>query len=251
MLGSPRPRAAREETAITKTRRWSALLSLVPLFAAVGGGVHAAEPRTYGTGFLIRPDGWLLTSAQVAKDARALAVTCPDRPKVAAMVDHLVPRLDVAVLRIPQESLPYLTLSLSISVDEVVRVGDTVATVVYLNAPGAKPAVRPRCGDGDRARGAGQCPGVFPARDARRPSRSGRPRGGQPRRGHRHPHDPRRDARAISTPPTPPAPNVTWTVKAQAVRPLFVAPPPQPMTRSLEEAIERTRKATCLIEITR
>jgi hypothetical protein len=30
-----------------------------------------------------------------------------------------------------------------------------------------------------------------------------------------------------------------------------VAPPPQPMTRSLEEAIERTRKATCLIEITR
>ena len=250
MLGSPRPRAAREETAITKTRRWTALLSLVPLFAAVGGGVHAAEPRTYGTGFLIRPDGWLLTSAQVTKDARALAVTCPDRPKVAAMVDHVVPRLDVAVLRIPQESLPYLTLSLSISVDEVVRVGDTVATVVYLNAPGAKPAGVPGVATVIALAGPGNVPEYFqlamPA-DRRDP--------GAPVVASRG------EAIGILTTPaairdhidaaTPPAPNVTWTVKAQAVRPLFVAPPPQPMTRSLEEAIERTRKATCLIEITR
>lgn len=214
------------------------------------GGARAAEPRTYGSGFLVRPDGWLLTSAQVAKDARALAVTCPDRPKVNAVVDHVVPRLDIAVLRIAQESLPYLTLSLSISVSEVVLVGDTVATVVYLNAPGAKPAAVPGVATVIGLAGPGNAPEYFqlamPA-DRRDP--------GAPVVASRG------EAIGILTTPaalrdhvdpaSPPAPNVTWAVKAQAVRALFVAPPPQPITRALDDAIERAKKATCLIEIIR
>ena len=226
------------------------MLSLLPLVAGLAGGARAAEPRAYGSGFLVRPDGWLLTSAQVTKDARALSVTCPDRPKVAAAVDHVVPRLDVAVLRIPQENLPYLTLSLSISVSEMVLVGDTVATVVYLNAPGAKPAAVPGVATVIGLAGPGNAPEYFqlamPA-DRRDP--------GAPVVASRG------EVIGILTTPaairdhvdlaTPPAANVTWTVKAQAVRALFVAPPPQQMTRSLDDAIERTKKATCLIEITR
>jgi S1-C subfamily serine protease len=210
------------------------------------GGARAAEPRTYGSGFLVRPDGWLLTSAQVAKDARALAVTCPDRPKVNAVVDHVVPRLDVAVLRIAQENLPYLTLSLSISVSEVVLVGDTVATVVYLNAPGAKPAAVPGVATVIGLAGPGNAPEYFQlAMPADR----------------RDPGAPVVASRGILTTPaalrdhvdpaSPPAPNVTWAVKAQAVRALFVAPPPQPITRALDDAIEHAKKATCLIEIIR
>jgi S1-C subfamily serine protease len=214
------------------------------------GGAHAAEPRGYGTGFLIRPDGYLLTSAQVTKNARALAVTCPDRPKVEAAVDHVVPRLDAAILRIPQDNLPYLTLSLSISVSEMVHVGDTVAVVVYLNAPGAKPSALPGVATVTALAGPGNAPEFFqlamPAdrRDA-----------GAPVVAHRG------EVIGILTTPaairdhvdpaTPPAAHVTWSVKAQAVRPLFVAPPPQSVTRSLEEAVERTKKATCLIDVTR
>jgi S1-C subfamily serine protease len=226
------------------------LLALVPLFAGFVGQAHAAEPRGHGTGFIVRPDGWILTAAQVATGARALAVTCPDRPKVAAVVDQLVPRLDLAVLRIPHEGLPYLTLNLSISVSEVVLVGDTVAVVVYLNAPGAKPAPLPAVATVTALAGPGNAPEFFqlamPA-DRRDP---GAPVVAQ-----------RGEVIGILTTPeairghvdptTPPGPNVTWTVKAQAARPLFVAPPPQATTRSLDDAIERARKATCLIEISR
>lgn len=244
-------RGRRERRNATNRRRYTLCLAVVPL--AVGtliGGSHAAEPRPYGTGFLVRPDGYLLTSAQIATGARSLDVTCPDRPKVAAVVDHLVPRLDTAVLRIPQDNLPYLTLSLSISVSEVILVGDTVSVVVYLNAPGGKPAATPAVATVAALAGPGNTPEYFqlvmPAdrRDAGAPVVS--------QRG---------DVIGMLTTPsairdhvdpaTPPAANVTWTVKAQAVRPLFVAPPPQATTRSLEEATARARQATCLIEIRR
>ena len=49
----------------------------------------------------------------------------------------------------------------------------------------------------------------------------------------------------------PPSPNVTWAVKGQVVLRLFVPPPPIDPTRSLEDATERTHRATCLIEVTR
>jgi S1-C subfamily serine protease len=213
-------------------------------------GSHAAEPRAYGTGFLVRPDGWVLASAQLAKGAKSLNVTCPGRPKVAAVIDQLVPRLDTAVLRIPQDNLPYLTLSLSINVNEMILVGDTVAVVVYLNAPGEKPAATPAVATVIALAGPGNAPEYFqlamPA-DRRDP--------GAPVVGLRG------DVIGLLTTPAalrdhvdpaaPPAPNVTWAVKAQAVRPLFVAPPPQATTRSLEDATARTRQATCLIEITR
>jgi S1-C subfamily serine protease len=226
------------------------LLSLVPLVAGLVGPVHAAEPRAHGTGFIVRPDGWILTAAQVTAGARSLAVTCPDRPKVAAVVDQIVPRLDLAVLRVPQENLPYLTLTLSVRVSEMVLVGDTVAVVVYLNAPGAKPALLPAVATVIALAGPGDVPEFFqlamPA-DRRDPGAPVVAQFGEvigilttPAAIRRH-----------VDPATPPAPHVTWTVKAQAARPLFVAPPPQATTRSLDDAIERTRKATCLIEISR
>ena len=246
------PRGRRERRNATNRRRYAALWLTLALLAVgvLVGGPHAAEPRRYGTGFLVRPDGYLLTSAQIAMGARSLDVTCPDRPKVVAVVDQLVPRLDTAVLRIPQDNLPYLTLSLSISVSEMVLVGDTVSVVVYLEAPGKKPAATPAVATVAALAGPGNTPEYFqlvmPAdrRDAGAPVVS--------QRG---------DVIGMLTtsaairdhvdPGAPPAANVTWSVKAQAVRPLFVAPPPQATTRSLEEATARARKATCLIEIKR
>jgi len=75
--------------------------------------------------------------------ARALAVTCPGREKTAAVLDHFVKRLDIALLRTDQQGLPYLTFSLSISVAEMVLVGDNVVTVVYLKSADGKIAATP------------------------------------------------------------------------------------------------------------
>lgn len=252
MLRSPHARslARRGRRAATKIRYWSAALSLVSLVAGLAGPAPAVEPRAHGTGFLVRPDGWIITAAQLAAGARSLAVTCPGRPKAIAVVDQLVPRLDLAVLRIPQESLPYLSLNLSISVSEMVLVGENVAVVVYLNSAGAKLEQVPALATVTGLAGPGGTPEFFqlamPA-DRRDP--------GGPVVTHRG------DVVGILTTPeairrhvdpaTPPSPAVTWSVKAQAARPLFIAPAPLPATRSLDDAIERTRQATCLIEIAR
>jgi S1-C subfamily serine protease len=226
------------------------LALLLLTVAALATAAQATEPRTYGTGFVVHPDGFLLTSAQIAAGAKSLQVTCPDRPKVAAVVDHLVPRLDTAVIRIPQDNLPYLSLALSISVSEMVLVGDTVGVVVYLNAPGGKPALMPGVATVTALAGPGDAPEYFqlamPAdrRDPGAPVVSSRG-----------------DVIGLLTtaaamrgfvdPATPPSPNVTWMVKAQTVRLLIVNPPPQPTTRSLDEAVARARQSTCLIEFTR
>ncbi|HTK93447.1 MAG TPA: serine protease [Verrucomicrobiae bacterium] len=226
------------------------LLALNTLAAGLAGSTHAADPRTFGTGFAVRADGWILTSAQVVAGARSLAVTCPGRPKATATLDHFVRRLDIAILRMEQEGLPYLTFSLSISVSEMVLVGDNVATVVYLKSTDGTIAATPAIATVTALAGPGDSPEflqlAMPAdrRDAGAPVVSARG-----------------DVVGILTsaaaikdfvdPAAPPSSGVTWAVKGQAVLRLFVPPPPIDPTRSLEDATERTRRATCLVEVTR
>ncbi len=78
-------------------------------FAAAGG----IPFREQGSGFIISPDGIILTNAHVVLEAREVVVKLSDRREFKARVlgvDHVT---DVAVLRIEANSLP------------VVRLGDT------------------------------------------------------------------------------------------------------------------------------
>ena len=253
MLGSPpaRPSPDRRERRIaTNVRVWGSLLALIILTAGVAGPAHPADPRAFGSGFVVRADGLILTSAQLVAGARALAVTCPGRPKATAVLDHFVKRLDIALLQIEQEGLPYLPFSLSISVSEMVLVGDNVATVVYLKSADGKIEATPALATVTALTGPGNSPEflqlAMPAdrRDPGAPVVSARG-----------------DVVGILTtaaaikehvdPSSPPSPNVTWAVKGQVVLRLFVPPLPIDPTRSLEDATERTRRATCLIEVTR
>ncbi len=226
------------------------------MLAVLLGGVAlsssgaGAQTSSIGTGFLVRHDGWILTVAQVVVGARQLAVSCPGRPTVAAVVDQVVPRLDLAMIRVPLDGLPFLSLNLSISVSEAVLVGDTVDTVAFVAADGRKPeavvseaTVVGLAGPGDafeffqinvpkERRGAGgpvvsvrgDAIGVLTTLDV---------------------------MRGPATLVTAPTDGPTWTIKAQVARPLFVAPPPQQAAKSREDAIARARSATCLIEVTR
>lgn len=209
-----------------------------------------AQGVSTGTGFIVRPDGWILTVAQVVVGARHLAVSCPGRPTVSAVIDQVVPRLDLALIHVPLDDLPFLSLNLSIRVSEVVLVGDTVDTVAFLATDGRKPepvvgtaTVTGLAGPGDafeffqiamrkEQRGAG-APVVSPRGDAI---------------GVLTTLDVMRNE---TTQAAAPAEGATWVVKAQVARPLFIAPPPRPSAKSREEAVERARGATCLIEVTR
>ena len=217
---------------------------------ALSPGPAAPQGISTGTGFVVRHDGWILTVAQVVVGARRLAVSCPGRPTVPATIDQVVPRLDLALIRVPLDGLPFLSLNLSISVSEVVLVGDTVDTVVYIATDGRKPepvigeaTVKGLVGPGDAfeffqismrkdQRGAGG-PVVSPRGDAIGVLTTIDVMGA--------------DTRQAAAP----AEGSTWVIKAQVARPLFVAPPPQVSAKTREEAVARARGATCLIEVTR
>jgi serine protease Do len=64
-----------------------------------------------GSGFIISPDGVILTNAHVVRDAREVTVKLTDRREFRAKVLGSDPKSDVAVLKIDAKNLPVVPLS--------------------------------------------------------------------------------------------------------------------------------------------
>jgi serine protease Do len=64
-----------------------------------------------GSGFIISPDGVILTNAHVVRDAREVSVKLTDRREFRAKVLGSDPKTDVAVLKIDAKNLPVVPLS--------------------------------------------------------------------------------------------------------------------------------------------
>ncbi len=60
----------------------------------------------YGTGFIIRPDGVIITNHHVVADADAIVVTLPQGEEYTAELVGVDPVSDIAVLRIGEQDLP-------------------------------------------------------------------------------------------------------------------------------------------------
>lgn len=78
-----------------------------------------------GSGFIISPDGYILTNDHVVNGATRLTVSLPDRRQYNAEIVGTDPTTDVAVIRIQERNLPTLSLGSS----EDVRVGEWVLAV--------------------------------------------------------------------------------------------------------------------------
>ncbi len=77
---------------------------------------HAVEAR--GSGFIVNPDGLIITNNHVVKDARRLEVTLVNGEKLPAKVVGTDPRTDIAVLKVDaQHPLPYLRMGNSDDVE--------------------------------------------------------------------------------------------------------------------------------------
>jgi serine protease Do len=91
-----------------------------------GGRPQKPQPvRGMGSGFIVAPDGLILTNAHVVKDATEVVVKLTDRREFRAKVLGSDPKTDVAVLKINASNLPTVTLGST----ESLRVGEWVLAI--------------------------------------------------------------------------------------------------------------------------
>jgi serine protease Do len=75
-----------------------------------GGGGNQQPARGQGSGFIVSPDGYILTNAHVVEDAGDVTVRTTDRREYTAKVVGVDSATDVAVLKIDAKSLPTVRL---------------------------------------------------------------------------------------------------------------------------------------------
>jgi len=89
------------------------------------GGARERTQTSLGSGVIISPEGYILTSQHVVKDADAIQVLLPDERSARARSVGEDPETDVAVLKIELEDLPSVTVESEASP----RVGDVVLAI--------------------------------------------------------------------------------------------------------------------------
>lgn len=75
-----------------------------------GGGYVPRDTTSLGSGFVISPDGYVLTNHHLVKDADEIVVKLSDRRELIAKVIGTDARTDVAVLKVEAKDLPAVTI---------------------------------------------------------------------------------------------------------------------------------------------
>lgn len=92
--------------------RTSTALSKQPDIAAYKEAVVVVVTEDgKGTGFAISDDGFILTNRHVIEDNESITVVFPEAGRFTASLVNTYPAIDLAVLKIDGENLPYLPMS--------------------------------------------------------------------------------------------------------------------------------------------
>ncbi len=98
--------------------------------AVVAVTVNSREGQSAGTGFVLSPDGYLVTNAHVVSDAQSAKLQLNDGRTLDAKVVGRDPSADVAVLKVDADNLPVVCTDDSDKVqvgDDVVAIGNALA----------------------------------------------------------------------------------------------------------------------------
>jgi serine protease Do len=90
-----------------------------------GDGGESAETQSLGSGFIISPDGFVITNHHVVKDADEIVVRLQDRRELLAKVVGSDKRSDIALLKIEADNLPVVRLGAG----ENLKVGEWVLAI--------------------------------------------------------------------------------------------------------------------------
>jgi len=75
-----------------------------------GGGYVPRDTTSLGSGFIISPDGYILTNSHLVKDANEIVVKLSDHRELLAKVIGSDTRTDVALLKVDAKDLPAVTI---------------------------------------------------------------------------------------------------------------------------------------------
>lgn len=88
-----------------------------PFFGGPGGGAPGAggqnqkyQVQSLGSGFIVSPDGYIVTAAHVVKGAQKIIVSLTNHQQYVAQLVGLSTRIDVALLKIDASNLPTVHL---------------------------------------------------------------------------------------------------------------------------------------------
>jgi serine protease Do len=121
VIGTADSASADEEALLEYFKRYG-----IP--APGGGGLPRGEGpmmRGAGSGFIVSPDGYILTNAHVVAQADDVTVKLKDRREFPAKVIGVDMRTDVAVIKIDAQDLPVV----SIGDDRAVKTGEWVLAI--------------------------------------------------------------------------------------------------------------------------
>lgn len=90
-----------------------------------GGGEEEERPTGVGSGFILSPDGYIMTNAHVVDGADRILVTLTDKREFKAKLIGLDKRTDVALVKIDAKDLP----PVSIGDSSKVKVGEWVLAI--------------------------------------------------------------------------------------------------------------------------